>query len=114
MSERETRLGIPTSQEEMRKLRKANKEFDGMVGEITQRIEQQIEEKNSNRSFRPKNSKDYRIHMKVKAVPITKDEKRCLLRYLSEKYSAEVAGWYFSLKKCWFSEEYLIKSTNTP
>lgn len=98
------------TERKMAAFRKENEEFDSLVAEITQKIEKQIEETSNIRSFNPKDSRYYKVHMKVKAVPITLEEKKCLLQYLNEKYINKVAGHYFELKKCWLSEQYLVRT----
>lgn len=94
----------------MRELRKGDEAFDTLVNEITCKIEQEIKERNAKKSFYPTGSNDYKVRIKVKAVPITKEEKTCLLRFLENHYSKKVLGNVFTLEKCWFSEQYEVRS----
>lgn len=94
----------------MGELRIKDEAFGSMVKKIEQEIEKQIEEKNSERSFYPTDSSDYKIHIKVDAIPITKEEKKTLEGYLESKYLGKIAGNYIRLRKCRFSKKYLIAS----
>lgn len=94
----------------MEELRKQDEAFDSMVKEITYKIEEQIKERNAEKSFNPKSSTDYQIQIKVKAVPISKEQKQYLLEFLKYQYISRVAGEYFTLKKCLFSEQYNVRT----
>lgn len=94
----------------MENFRKEDEAFDSLVKEITDKIEEQIREKNAEKSFNPKSSNDYKIRIKVKAVPISKEEMDYLLNFLRMQYISKVAGDRFALRKCLFSEQYYVRS----
>lgn len=94
----------------MEELRKKDEAFDGLVSEITTKIEKQIEERNAEKSFNPKSSTDYEVRIKVKAVPMSKEEKDYLLNFLRIQYSSKVAGNHFTMRKCLLSEQYCVRS----
>lgn len=94
----------------LRKLQEEDAGFDGLVTEIVSKLEQQIETRNEQKSFYPTDSRDQRICIKVKAVPITKKEKDCLVKYLNATYLSRVAGDYFVIEKCRFTKKYRVES----
>lgn len=91
-------------------LRKNSNEFNTVLEEATSKIEELIRQRNEARSVRPKGSRDKKIRIKVTALPLTKEEMAIFKRYLEEKYIKDVLGEYFSIRKCIFSNKYLIKS----
>lgn len=97
-------------EKKIKMMRKADKQFDDLVTLIEIGIEQFITSNQDKKSFYPKDIDDYRVNIKVKAIPITFEQKKHLLSYLKNKYIKFVRGDYFDLKKCWFSNQYRIKS----
>jgi len=94
----------------MVKLRKKDKEFDELVTEICSKIGSQIMKRNTEKTFQGRGSCYYEIRIKVNAVPMTGEQKRCLVKYLNDRYIENVAGDYFTIEKCWFSKRYLVKT----
>ncbi len=64
--------------------------------------------KHNEPSFSGKGSTDKYVRIKVKAIPLTKEENTKIVEYLNAKYLKHVAGSYFYIKKCLFSRRYLI------
>lgn len=100
----------PEIEGKMEKLRIEDEAFGSLVKKITQEIEKQIEEWNSDRSFNPTDSTDHTIYIKVDAVPITKEEKKTLQEYLEWKYLHKVLGSYITIEKGRFSKKFIIRS----
>lgn len=99
--------------EKIERLRNSDTDFNFLISEIESKLEKFISEKNSIKSYHPKNSSDFYVNFKVQAVPLTSEQKNALLRYLDDKYIHSVKGNIFTLKKCWFSSEYRFKSEFT-
>lgn len=95
---------------EVEKLRENSKEFNTVLEEATSKIEELIRQRNEARLVRPKGSCDMKIRIKVIALPLTKEEMIVLKRYIYKKYINKVAGDYISIRKCIFSNKYIIKS----
>lgn len=98
------------AEKKIKEMRKADKQFNDLVTLIETGIEQFIKSKHDKRSFYSKDTTAYKVNIKVKAIPITFEQKEYLLSYLNDKYIKFVRGDYFDLKKCWFSKQYRIKS----
>lgn len=98
------------AEKRIKEMRKADKQFDDLVTLIEIGMEQFIKTKEDKKSYYAKEITSYRVNFKVRAIPITFEQKECLLRYLKHKYLKFVRGDYFVLKKCWFSKQYRIKS----
>ena len=100
--------------EHIENLRSTDTDFDSLVSEIDLKLKRFISEKNSIKSYNPKKSTDFSVNLKVTAVPITGLQKEALLNYLGERYMSSVFGNSFTLTKCWFSNEYRLKSIYIP
>lgn len=98
--------------EQLKNLRSFNKDFDNLISEIDTKFKDFISTRNKERSFNPKGPSECKINIKVSAVPLTSEEKHCLLDYLEYKYlfSHSVGGAAFHFRKCIFSTKYQIKS----
>ena len=81
----------------IKKFRKQYYYFDLLVSEIESNIEIFINKKNCPK-FNPTSSKKYRLHIWVKAIPITTEEKETLLKYLEIKYLSNISGNYLEIK----------------
>lgn len=93
-------------------IRAFNKEFNDLITEIDSKINKFISDKNA-AAFRPKRAINCFLKAKVNAVPITADQKDCIIEYIERKYIPSVAGNYIIFKKCAFTKQYLIISTDT-
>lgn len=96
--------------EEIRGRSSDSKEFKFIFEETTSKINELIKTINSARSTRPRASKDIYMKIKVTAIPLTKEEMQLLIDYIYAKYIREFKGNYIAIRKCIFSNEYLIKS----
>lgn len=98
------------TKKKVEELRESSVEFKTVFEEATSKIEELIRKRNTARSIRPKDSRDMRMRIKVTALPLTKEEMTILNRYIAEKYIRDIAGYYISIRKSIFSNNYIIKS----
>lgn len=92
-------------------LRKNSKNFNDVLEEATSKIEKLIMQRNTARSVTPTDSRDQKIHIKVTALPLTKEEMVALKEYINKKYIDDVSGDYFMIYYSIFSKKYIIKSS---
>lgn len=104
------KTSLEIASEEINKLRSNDKDFNDLVSEIESELDKFISEKNSSKSFSPTSSTDVYINITVRAIPITGNQQKILLQYLSYKYLRSVKGYNLTLKKCLFSKKYRIIS----
>lgn len=91
-------------------LRKADPDFNAFFLEVTSKIEALISKRNAQKSYHFKDSVDYEINIRVKAIPLTKEQAVELVRYLNQAYISKVSGDRFEIRKIPFKNYYRIKS----
>ncbi len=94
-----------------RQMREEDEQFNNFVTTVETAISSYILKKQQKQSF---SQKGYKIRIKVDRVPITEEQEAYLMQYLTFNYIKYAKGHFFILKKCWFSNKYLIKDLRIP
>ena len=98
-----------------RQMREEDKKFDNFVIAIDiaicSSILRQQKRKINKKYF---SSKRYKIRIKVDGIPITEEQKKYIMEYLTSHYIKYVKGDFFIIEKCWFSNKYQIKDWKIP
>ncbi len=98
-----------------RQMREEDKKFDSFViaaeTAILSSILRQQQRQMNKKYF---SSKRYKIRTKVDGIPITKEQKKYIMKYLTSHYIKYVDGDFFIIRKCWFCNKYQIKDWKIP